>query len=148
MPAFGPWLGSHLLPCSAEKKSMSSVLLLKCTSKWRVIALQYCVGLRHTSTFISCKCTHVPSFLNLPSHISHFYVHFCRVAKANRSNDSFQIENLVFLPCIEKKKCEIFFKIRVGRITDFGILRLYSGSQTPAWDVCTLGRSWCWGGAE
>ena len=35
---------------------------------WRIIALQYCVGLYHTSTWISHRYTYVPSLLNpLPS---------------------------------------------------------------------------------
>ena len=33
---------------------------------WRIIALQCCVGLCHTSTWISHRYTHVPSLLNLP----------------------------------------------------------------------------------
>ena len=33
---------------------------------WRIIALQYCVGFCHTSTWISHRYIHVPSFLNLP----------------------------------------------------------------------------------
>ena len=32
---------------------------------WRIIALQYRVGFCHTSTWISHRCTYVPSFLNL-----------------------------------------------------------------------------------
>ena len=32
----------------------------------RIIALQYCVLFCHTSTWISHRYTHVPSFLNLP----------------------------------------------------------------------------------
>ena len=32
-----------------------------------LIALQYCVGFNQTSTWISHKCTHVPSYLNIPS---------------------------------------------------------------------------------
>ena len=34
---------------------------------WRIIALQSSVGFCHTTTQISHKCTHVPSFLNLSS---------------------------------------------------------------------------------
>ena len=32
---------------------------------WRIIALQYCVGFCHTSTWISHRYTYVPSLLNL-----------------------------------------------------------------------------------
>ena len=34
---------------------------------WRIIALQYCLGFCHTSTWISYRYTYVPSLLNLPS---------------------------------------------------------------------------------
>jgi len=34
---------------------------------WRTMALQCCVGFYHTSTWISYRCTYVPSTLNLPS---------------------------------------------------------------------------------
>ena len=34
---------------------------------WRTIVLQCCVGFYHTSTWISYRCTYVPSILNLPS---------------------------------------------------------------------------------
>ena len=37
---------------------------------WRMIALQWCVGVCHTSTWISHRYTYVPSLLSLPS-ISH-----------------------------------------------------------------------------
>ena len=40
-----------------------------CFFNWRIIALQYCVGLYHTSTWISHRYTYVPSLLN-PSHPS------------------------------------------------------------------------------
>ena len=33
---------------------------------WRIIALQYCVGFCHTSTWIIHRYTYVPSFLNIP----------------------------------------------------------------------------------
>ena len=33
---------------------------------WRIIALQYCVGFCHTSTWISHRYTYAPSLLNLP----------------------------------------------------------------------------------
>ena len=33
---------------------------------WRVMALQYCVGFCHTSTWISHRCTYFPFLLNLP----------------------------------------------------------------------------------
>ena len=33
---------------------------------WRIIASKYCVGFCHTSTWISHRCTYVPSLLNLP----------------------------------------------------------------------------------
>ena len=32
---------------------------------WRIIALQYCVGFCHTLTWISHRCTYVPSRVNL-----------------------------------------------------------------------------------
>ena len=40
---------------------------------WKIIALQYCVGFCHTSTWISRQYTYVPSLLNLPptSHPCH-----------------------------------------------------------------------------
>ena len=40
---------------------------------WKIIALPYCVGFRHTSTWISHRYTYVPSLLNLPptSHPCH-----------------------------------------------------------------------------
>ena len=34
---------------------------------WKIIALQYCVGFCHTSTWISQRYTHVPSLFYLPS---------------------------------------------------------------------------------
>ena len=34
---------------------------------WKIIALQYCVGLCHTSTCISHRCTYVPSLQNPPA---------------------------------------------------------------------------------
>ena len=34
--------------------------------KWRIIALQYCLGFCQTSTWISHMYTYVPSLLNLP----------------------------------------------------------------------------------
>ena len=42
---------------------------------WRITALQYCVGLCHTSTWISHRYTYVPSLWNLPptSHPSKFW---------------------------------------------------------------------------
>ena len=33
---------------------------------WKIIALQYCVGFCHTSTWISHRYTYVPSLLNFP----------------------------------------------------------------------------------
>ena len=33
---------------------------------WRIIALLYCVGFRHTSTWISHRYTYVPSLLSFP----------------------------------------------------------------------------------
>ena len=33
---------------------------------WRIIALQYCIGFCHTSTWISHRYTYVPSLLNFP----------------------------------------------------------------------------------
>ena len=33
---------------------------------WRIIALHYCIGFCHTSTWISHRYTYVPSLLNLP----------------------------------------------------------------------------------
>ena len=38
---------------------------------WRTVALQYCVCLCHTSTWISHRYTYVPSLLNTPPPISH-----------------------------------------------------------------------------
>ena len=35
-------------------------------SNWGIIALQYCVDFCHITTWISHKCTYVPSLLNLP----------------------------------------------------------------------------------
>ena len=36
--------------------------------RWRMTALQYCVGVCHTSTWISHRCTHIPLPLEPPSH--------------------------------------------------------------------------------
>ena len=33
---------------------------------WRIIALQYCIGFCHTSTWIRHRYTHIPALLNLP----------------------------------------------------------------------------------
>ena len=41
-------------------------LLFKKFFYWRVMALQYCVGFCHTSTWISHRCTYFPFLLNLP----------------------------------------------------------------------------------
>jgi len=35
---------------------------------WRIIALQYCVGFCHTTTWISRKHTRIPTLLSLPPH--------------------------------------------------------------------------------
>ena len=47
-----------------EKKNLITHFL-KFVCNWRIIALQYCVGLCHTSIWISHRHTHVPSPLNL-----------------------------------------------------------------------------------
>ena len=45
---------------------------LKFIFNWRIISLQYCVGLYHTSTWISHRDPNVPSLLNLPpTHLGH-----------------------------------------------------------------------------
>ena len=41
--------------------------LFKIYFNWSIIALQYCVGFWHTSTWISQRYTYVPSLLNLPT---------------------------------------------------------------------------------
>ena len=43
---------------------------------WRIIALQYCVCLSHTSTWISHKYTYVPSLLNLSPPLSFNTLYF------------------------------------------------------------------------
>ena len=42
---------------------------------WRVIALQFCVGCYHISTWISHRYMHIPSLLNLPPHPTHLGCH-------------------------------------------------------------------------
>ena len=42
-----------------------SYYLFKFIFNWSIIALQYCVGFSHTTTWISHKYTYVPSLLNL-----------------------------------------------------------------------------------
>ena len=42
------------------------LFLLKLILNWRIISLQYCVGVCHTATWISPKYTYVPPLLNLP----------------------------------------------------------------------------------
>ena len=39
---------------------------------WRIIALQYCIGFCHTSTWVSHRYTYVPSLLKFPP-ISHLH---------------------------------------------------------------------------
>ena len=56
-------------------KFFSIIDFFKIIFNLRVIALQYCVGFCHTSTWISHKYTYFPSFLNFPppptpSHLS------------------------------------------------------------------------------
>ena len=47
---------------------------LKFMFNWRIIALQYCVGFRHTTTCIRPMYTYVPSLSNLPpTHCSFFW---------------------------------------------------------------------------
>ena len=41
-----------------------------CSFNWRISALQYCVGVCHTSAWISHRCTYVPSLLNLLPHFT------------------------------------------------------------------------------
>ena len=47
-------------------KGLSLATFLNLFFNWRIIALQYCVGLCHTSAWISPRYTHAPSLLNLP----------------------------------------------------------------------------------
>ena len=52
---------------SSSSSSLLALFFLKnFIFNWRVIALQCCVGVCHTSTWISHRYTYVPSFLNLP----------------------------------------------------------------------------------
>ena len=55
----------HLLKCKNTCTISFKILFHR-----RIVALQYCIALCHTSTWISHKCTHFPSLLK-PSPISH-----------------------------------------------------------------------------
>ena len=46
----------------------SFLLKKKFIFNWRIIALQYCVGFCHTTTWISRKHTRIPTLLSLPPH--------------------------------------------------------------------------------
>ena len=49
-----------------SRSPLPNCFLILFIFNWRLIALQCCVGFCHTSTWSSHRCTHVPSFLNLP----------------------------------------------------------------------------------
>ena len=67
------WLSSGGLVSGRTFKNLlwyHDFFLFKKKSYCRIIALQYCADFCHTSTWISHRCTFVPSLLNLPP-ISH-----------------------------------------------------------------------------
>ena len=55
--------------CHSFPRLVSQWFIFNCDFfDWRIIALQYCVGLRHASTWISHRYTPVPFFLKPPPH--------------------------------------------------------------------------------
>ena len=62
------WNGNHSIleksKCFLEKHAEPGIFI-SLFFNWRIIALQCCVGFCHTSTWISCTYTCVPSLLNL-----------------------------------------------------------------------------------
>ena len=60
---------------------------------WRIIALQYCVGLCHTSTWISHRYMYVLSFMNLPLTLQPFW----RVLRDNLFHASLLASGSFFL---------------------------------------------------
>ena len=60
------------VPTTSKALRPIDLSLKKKKSNWRILALQYCTGFCHTSTWISHRYTYVPSLLNLPptSHTS------------------------------------------------------------------------------
>ena len=71
-------LNSKAVACSDWGSGSDNFLFKKIMFNWRIIALQYFVGVFYqTSTWISHRFTHVPSHLEHPSHLpSHGYDNF------------------------------------------------------------------------
>ena len=55
--------------CRVCDQHVHNSFFFKFIFNWRIIALQYCVGFCHTSTWISHRYTYIPSLLNFPSHV-------------------------------------------------------------------------------
>ena len=72
-----PGLQPHRCFTSVLSNHLLTLLLFFFFFNWRIVALQYCVGCCHISTWISRRYTYVPSLFNFPptSHsIPSFYV--------------------------------------------------------------------------
>ena len=66
----------NTVPCAIQQDFVRFLNLF--IFNWRIIALQCCVGLCHTSTWISHRYPYVPSFLNLsPSHLLPYPAPLC-----------------------------------------------------------------------
>ena len=82
---------------------------------WRIIALQYCVGLYHTSTWISHRYTYVPSLLNplsspTPSHPS-------RLSQSTGLSSLCHMANSHLLSILHMAKCIHFHTLFSARPT-------------------------------
>ena len=61
-PAVEVWSLNHTPPGKSQNHFFKNLFVFN----WRIIALQYCVGVCHTSTRVSHRYAYVPSLLSLP----------------------------------------------------------------------------------